>query len=96
MTARASAVSSCLAGKTENPRLSTQWRTPRNYDSNPEIGSANRTPLQALVLPEDSTAVSHFSSPKETSTLERRYVRDSSSDTIDVNVVHILRVDQKY
>ena len=40
-------------------------------DSDPEIGTVSQTPLQALVLQEDSTAVSRFPLPKETTTLER-------------------------
>ena len=67
-------------------------------DSNPEIGAVSRTPLQALVLPEDSTAVSRVPSPKEAkgNADSRERIRDSSSDAIDVKCVHILHVHHKY
>ena len=42
-------------------------------DSDPEIGTVSQTPLQALVLQEDSTAVSRFPLPKEMLTLKRGY-----------------------
>ena len=57
-------------------------------DSAPAIGDVSRTPLQDLVLPEDSMAVSHFLSPKETSSLKRGCAINLLISTIDVKVTY--------